>query len=92
MTFTFDLYGSSRRIPISPYLKSLHILPIKFRIMFKIALLTYKCFHNLAPAHPNNTLTFRKLSVTHNVKSNNDLSKLEPKLGLNLVKSKAMFC
>ena len=75
-----------------PYLKSLHILPIKFRIMFKIALLTYKCFHNLAPAYLNDTLTFHKLSVTHNARSNNDLLKLEPKIGLNFVKSKAMFC
>ena len=88
----FDLLGSSRRIPISPYLKSLHILPIKFRIVFKIALLTYKRFHNLAPAYLNDALTFCKSSVTHNVRSNNDLLKLEPKLGLNFVKSKAMFC
>ena len=42
--FIFNLHGSSRRIPISPYLKSVHILPIKFPSMFKIALLTYKCF------------------------------------------------
>ena len=60
--------------------------------MFKIALLTYKSFHNLAPAYLNDTLTFRKLSVTHNVGSNSDLLKLEPKLGLNFVKSEAMFC
>ena len=49
--FMFGLYGSLRRIPISPYLKSLHILPIKYRIMFKIALMTYKCFHNLTRAY-----------------------------------------
>ena len=60
--------------------------------MFKIALLTCKCCHNLAPAYLNNTLSFRKLSVTHNVRSNNDLLKLEPKLGLSFVKSEAMFC
>ena len=89
--FIFDLHGSSRRSPISLYLKSLHILPIKFRIIFKIAVLIYKCFHNFAPAYLNDTLTFRKLSVTHNVRSNNDLLKLEPKLELNFVKSKAMF-
>ena len=60
--------------------------------MFKIALLPYKCFHNLAPAYLSDTLTFRKLSVTHNVRIKNDLLKLEPKLGLNFVISKAMFC
>ena len=27
----------------------LHWLPVKFRIMYKILLLTYKCLHGLAP-------------------------------------------
>ena len=49
--FIFGLYGSLRRIQISPYLISLHILPIKFGIMFRIALMTFKCFYNLAPAY-----------------------------------------
>ena len=34
---------------ITPILKSLHWLPIKFRIDFKILLLTYKCVNGLAP-------------------------------------------
>ena len=36
---------------ITPVLKSLHWLPIKFRILFKILLLTYKCVYGLAPEY-----------------------------------------
>ena len=34
---------------ITPVLKSLHWLPIKYRILFKILLLAYKCVNHLAP-------------------------------------------
>ena len=90
--FIFGLYGSLRRIPISPYLISLHILPIKFRIMFKIALMTNKCFHNLAPAYIKDMLSFHQPIVSHYVTSKTDHLTLKPKLGLNFVKSQAMFC
>ena len=36
---------------ITPILKSLHWLPIKIRIDFKILLLTYKCVNSLAPEY-----------------------------------------
>ncbi|KAI2659515.1 RNA-directed DNA polymerase from mobile element jockey [Labeo rohita] len=36
---------------ITPILKSLHWLPIRFRISYKIALLTYKALNGLAPAY-----------------------------------------
>ena len=61
-------------------LEKLHILPIKFRIMFKIALMTYKCFHNIAPAYIKNMLSFHQPIVSHNVRSNTDHLKLEPRL------------
>ncbi len=38
---------------ITPILQSLHWLPIKFRISYKILLLTYKALNGLAPAVPN---------------------------------------
>lgn len=34
---------------ITPVLRDLHWLPVKFRIMYKILLLTYKCLNGLAP-------------------------------------------
>ena len=34
-----------------PYLKSLHILPVKFRILLKFALLTFKCRRGASPQY-----------------------------------------
>ena len=36
---------------ISPILRALHWLPIRSRIAFKILLLTYQCFHEMAPSY-----------------------------------------
>ena len=51
--------------------------------------MTYKCFRILAPAYIKDILSFHKPSATHNVRSNTDYLKLEPKLGLNFAKSQA---
>ena len=45
---------------ITPTLKSLHWLPIKIRIDFKILLLTYKCVNNLAPKYLCNLVIKKK--------------------------------
>uniref|UniRef100_A0A3Q3JNC3 Reverse transcriptase domain-containing protein n=1 Tax=Monopterus albus TaxID=43700 RepID=A0A3Q3JNC3_MONAL len=59
------LTGTSKRDHISPILASLHWLPVKFRIEFKILLLTYKALNDKAPSylkdlvepyHPNRAL------------------------------------
>ena len=42
---------SKRRDHVQPILKSLHWLPIAERVIFKVALLVYKCLHNLAPKY-----------------------------------------
>ena len=44
---------------ISPSLKMLHWLPIKFRIQFKILLITFKAIHGLAPAYLIELITLR---------------------------------
>ena len=41
---------------ITPVLKSLHWLPVKERIIFKILLVTYKILHGFAPAYLNELL------------------------------------
>ena len=43
--------GSPRFCHITPVLMSLHWLPIKFRVNYKIVLLTFKCLHGLAPKY-----------------------------------------
>ena len=39
--FVFGLKGKTCQQPFSPYLKKLHFLHVRFRIKYKIALLTY---------------------------------------------------
>ena len=36
---------------ITPVLESLHWLPVKYRILFKLLLLTYKCLNGLGPGY-----------------------------------------
>ena len=40
----------SRREHVTPMLRQLHWLPIKYRSLFKILLITYKAIHSMAPA------------------------------------------
>ncbi|XP_056887154.1 uncharacterized protein LOC130524745 [Takifugu flavidus] len=45
------LTGIDKRDHITPVLASLHWLPVKFRIIFKTLLLTYKVLRGLAPSY-----------------------------------------
>ena len=45
------LIGSSKFDHITPVLKELHWLPIRYRIQFKVIILTYKCIHKIAPQY-----------------------------------------
>ena len=50
-----------------PYLKSLHFLPVKFRIEFKIVLLTHKCLHGYAPTYLKNLINSRSVSERYSL-------------------------
>ncbi len=54
---------------ITPILQSLHWLPIKFRINYKILLLTYKALNGLAPAYLTSLLS--RYYPTHSLRSQN---------------------
>ena len=45
------IHKVSRTSPSSPLLINLHWLPVKYRIIFKILLITYKAIHSLAPQY-----------------------------------------
>ena len=47
---------------LSPILQQLHWLPVKFRIDFKILMLTYKALNNQAPDYISELLTLYKPS------------------------------
>ena len=59
--FIFGLYGKKAWKHITPYLKKLHFLPVRYRLMYKVALLTFKCINNIAPIYLRN-LIFMKSS------------------------------
>ncbi|KAL6455414.1 hypothetical protein MHYP_G00361580 [Metynnis hypsauchen] len=50
------LVGVKKREHITPILASLHWLPVRFRIDFKILLFVFKCLHGLAPLYLSDLL------------------------------------
>jgi len=58
------ILGFSRRSHITPALKQLHWLPIKFRITFKISTLMHNIFHQRSPPYLNDLVAF-SLSANH---------------------------
>ena len=50
------LTRSSRTTHITPTLSSLHWLPIKFRIHFKVLVFTYRALHGQAPVYISDLL------------------------------------
>lgn len=89
--FVFGFYGSALRMHMLPYLKQLHILPIKYRIEFKIALLTHKCLHGNAPDYLKELIFSRSFSSRYNLRVNDDKWLLQNSSQLNYVKSESMF-
>ena len=57
--FIYGLRGKDRFQPLSPFLKELHFLPVRFRIRYKIALMTFKCLNNIAPQYLSEMITLR---------------------------------
>ena len=53
--------GNKLKEPITPYLKKLHFLPVRFRIKFKVALLVFKCLNNLAPDYLQSLINLREI-------------------------------
>ena len=45
----------------TPILSSLHWLPVKFRIDFKILLMVFKCLHGISPTYLSDLITVRTL-------------------------------
>lgn len=57
---------------ITPTLLKLHWLPIRFRINFKILLITYKALNGQAPEYLKELLSFKTSSARYNLRSNNN--------------------
>ena len=91
MRFIFGLRGSALRMHMLPYLKSLHFLPVKFRIEFKIGLLTHKYLHGYAPTYLKNLINSRFVSERYSLHFNDDNWLLQTVTSLNFARSQSMF-
>ena len=78
--FICGLSGKARYQPLSPFLKELHFLPVRFRIRYKIALMTFKCLNNIAPQYLSEMITLRDPN-SHELRLDNDfyVLKLPPR-------------
>jgi hypothetical protein len=62
--------------PMTPILKKLHWLPIKYRIQYKIITMTWKCLHGKAPAYLADLL--KPLKHDRDMKSNSQMKLVPP--------------
>uniref|UniRef100_A0A8C1LVW7 Reverse transcriptase domain-containing protein n=2 Tax=Cyprinus carpio TaxID=7962 RepID=A0A8C1LVW7_CYPCA len=72
---------------ISPVLQKLHWLPVKFRVNFKILLLTYKALNNLAPSYLHDLLHIHTPSRT--LRSASALTLVQPRTRTTSLGSRA---
>jgi len=76
---------TSRFHHITPVLKFLHWLPVKYRILFKVAILTFKILHGLSPDYLKELVAIKEIS-RYNLQSNNELIQ-RPSINSNLKKT-----
>ena len=69
--FIFGINGKDKRNSITPYLKELHFLPVRYRIKYKIALLVFKCMNNSAPSYLSDLVHLRD-TKRHSLRLDND--------------------
>ena len=89
--FIFNMRVSRNRCHMLPYLKKLHFLPIKYRINFKIAMLTFKCLHGSSPQYLRDLVSRKLPSDKYNLRDNEDVFLLENMCKCRKVKSECMF-
>ena len=87
--FVFHMCISKNRCHMLPYLKKLHFLPIKYRINFKIAMLTFKCLQGPSPQYLQDFVA-RKIP-SDKYRDNEDVVLLENMCKCRTVKAECMF-
>ena len=63
---------------ITPVLRELHWLPVKYRINFKILLLTFKALHGIAPSYISDLIKV-KHNTRYSLRSNEGVCLMHPK-------------
>ena len=63
------IYGiPNRNRNVMDYLKRSHLLPVKYRIMFKVCLIAFKIINQLAPAYLQTTINLKLPDITSNTR------------------------
>ena len=72
---------SPRFCSVTPLLKSLHWLPVQFKIKHKICTLTYKVIHSCQPVYMYLHNLLKPLNRTRNLRSSDDDPRVSSKMG-----------
>jgi hypothetical protein len=72
------LTGTRKFDHITPVLMKLHWLPVKYRIIYKICLLVFKCINSLAPGYLCELLLTVNSTSRRTTRSSSDKTRLQP--------------
>ena len=76
---------------ITPFLKEAHFLPVRFRIDYKLALLTFKCINNIAPEYLKELLHIKEQSQSLPLRTTDDFFLLNVPKVLHLHRTERAF-
>ena len=65
------VFDESKLCHITPFLRVLHWLPVKYRVAFKILLLTFKAIHKPAPTYISDLVSLKDTGGRYHLRSNN---------------------
>ena len=71
---------TSRYDHITPVLIDLHWLPVRYRITYKVAVMTFKAVHDLAPSYIKELVKIKPLAQYH-LRSNSSVILVDPSIG-----------
>ena len=78
-------------LQLMPYLKRLHFLPVRYRILYKLCLLVFKCLNNIAPQYLSSLISIRDPNI-HCLRLDKDFYILNKPPAPNLKRTEAAFC
>ena len=67
------VFEESKFCYITALLKSLHWFPVKYRIDFKVLLLTFKAIHGFAPPYISELISVKDANGRYSLRSNNGI-------------------
>ena len=66
------IYNLKRRDRVKPYMKQLHFLPVRERISYKLALLTFKAIHGIAPSYMTELINLKNPNKVYGLRTNDN--------------------